>query len=141
MALLLSYVQAMHAGPWGDAGHLFPIYVDDGEHPSSIKRKLAGPTGIPVEAQKIMLGAFSQLAVADKRTNIKFGSCGVTDGLGLTVEVRAVPRGGAVRTRATATLTATPRPCPPSVGGGRHQAARPARHRQQGGQPWQLGPW
>jgi hypothetical protein len=26
--------------------------------------------------------------VADKRSGIKFGSCGVTEGLGLTVEVR-----------------------------------------------------
>jgi len=79
----------MHAGPWGAAGHLFPINVEDDEHPSSIKRKLAGPTGIPVEAQKLMLGAFSQLVVGDKRTNLKFGSCGVTEGLGLTVEVRS----------------------------------------------------
>jgi hypothetical protein len=78
----------MHAGPWGEAGHLFPIEVAEDEHPSSIKRKLAGPTGIPPEAQRIMLGAFSQLVVGDKRTNIKFGSCGTTEGLGLTVEVR-----------------------------------------------------
>ena len=68
---------------------MFPVDVVDGESPSSIKRKLAGPTGIPPEAQKLMLGAFSQLTVGDKRTNIKFGSCGITEGLGLTVEVRA----------------------------------------------------
>ena len=80
----------MHAGPWGAAGHLFSIQVADGEHPSSIKRKLAGPTGIPVDEQKLMLGGFSQLVVGDKRTNIKFGSCGMTEGLGLTVEVRSL---------------------------------------------------
>jgi len=93
----------MHAGPWGAAGHLFPIEIADGEHPSSIKRKLAGPTGIPAEAQKLMLGAFSQLTVGDKRANIKFGSCGITEGLGLTVEARS--RG--VRSARSSTLTAT----------------------------------
>jgi hypothetical protein len=50
----------MHAGAWGEAGTLFAIDVSDGESKTSIKRKLAGPTGIPVEAQKIMLGAFCQ---------------------------------------------------------------------------------
>jgi hypothetical protein len=51
----------MHAGPWGAAGTLFTVDIAEGERPSSIKRKLAGPTGIPVESQKIMLGAFSQV--------------------------------------------------------------------------------
>jgi hypothetical protein len=90
----------MHAGPWGAAGHLFPINVEDEEHPSSIKRKLSGVTGIPVEAQKLMLAAFSQLSVGDKRTNLKFGSCGVTEGLGLTVEVRSSTQQHALNTRA-----------------------------------------
>jgi hypothetical protein len=50
----------MHAGPWGGAGTLFSINVEDGERPSSIKRKLEGPTGVPPESQKLMLGAFCQ---------------------------------------------------------------------------------
>lgn len=51
----------MHAGPWGDAGTVFAIDVGDGDRPSTIKRKLAGLTGIPVEHQKLMLGAFCQV--------------------------------------------------------------------------------
>ncbi len=54
----------MHAGPWGAAGTLFAIDICEGERPSSIKHKLVGPTGIPVESQKIMLGAFSQACAA-----------------------------------------------------------------------------
>ena len=117
--------QAMHAGPWGAAGTLFAIDVADGERPSSIKAKLAVPTGIPAASQKLMLGAFSQararctrarrvrgwcadgvpacaagwvcahsqqIMVGDKRSSVKFGTCGLTEGLGLTVEVRAPRR-------------------------------------------------
>ena len=117
--------QAMHAGPWGAAGTLFAIDVAEGERPSSIKAKLAAPTGIPAASQKLMLGAFSQaracctrarrvqgwrangmspahaphsppalrqIMVGDKRSSVKFGTCGVTEGLGLTVEVRAPRR-------------------------------------------------
>ena len=53
----------MHAGPWGAAGTLFAIDVAEGERPSSIKAKLAAPTGIPAASQKLMLGAFSQARV------------------------------------------------------------------------------
>jgi|APGre2960657444_1045066.scaffolds.fasta_scaffold01332_6 hypothetical protein len=83
----------MHAGPWGAAGTLIPVAINEGDTPSDIKRKLEHPTGIPVASQKLVLAAFSQIAVGDKRTAIKFGSCGVTEGFGLTLDVRR----GAVR--------------------------------------------
>ncbi len=79
----------MHAGPWGRAGTLIPVDVSAQDTPSAIKRKLEKPTGIPAASQKLMLGAFSQIMVGDKRTSLRFGSCGVTEGLGLTVEARS----------------------------------------------------
>lgn len=46
-----------------------------------IKAKLEKATGVPPEHQKILLGALDQLMLGDKRTNIKFGTCGRTVGL------------------------------------------------------------
>ncbi len=169
-------LQAMHAGPWGAAGTLFAIDISDGERPSSIKRKLAGPTGIPIESQKIMLGAFSQarapaalahgperacltraaelsalarhalaqIMVGDKRGTVKFGTCGVTEGLGLTIEARsrhcARTRAARVRERSLR-LTPAGRVASRRVSGcgGRRQAARASRHRQPHRQQRYLG--
>jgi hypothetical protein len=37
---------------------------------------------------RALLRRLSQIMVGDKRGTVKFGSCGVTEGLGLTVEAR-----------------------------------------------------
>lgn len=80
--------QMMHSGPWGKAGTLIPIQLDQDDKPATIKAKLSPITGIPAADMKLMLGAFTQICVGDKRTSLRFGTCGVTEGLGLTYEVR-----------------------------------------------------
>jgi hypothetical protein len=82
----ITEVKMIHAGPWGQTGTLIPIAVSADDTASSIKRKLERPTGLAAKDIKLMLGAFSQLVAGDKRLQ-KFGSCGRTEGLGLTVEV------------------------------------------------------
>jgi len=57
----------IHAGVWGPAGSLIPIQLEAADTPSMIKRKLAGPTGIPVEAQKVMLGGARDRAPLSQR--------------------------------------------------------------------------
>lgn len=89
-AMPVTEVKMIHAGAWGKAGTLIPIEVDFSDTPSSIKRKLATPTGVAAHDLKVMLGAFNQLVAGDKRAPLKYGTCGRTEGLGLTVEVRAV---------------------------------------------------
>lgn len=82
-------VKAAHDGPWGPAGTQFQIELDDGESKTSVKNKIERATGLPAGAQKLMLGAFSQLVVADKRApGLRFGTCGTTEGMGLAYEVR-----------------------------------------------------
>ena len=53
-------VKAMHAGTWGPAGTLFSVSVGPTESKRALKAKLAPLTGIPIESQKLMLGAFAQ---------------------------------------------------------------------------------
>ena len=76
----------MHKGAWGPAGTLIPIELAEGDQPTALKRKVAAKTGIPVESQKMMLGAFTQITVGDKRSSLRFGTCGRTEGLGLALE-------------------------------------------------------
>lgn len=78
----------VHDGPWGSTGTLIPVSIDQTDTPATIKRKLEQPTGLAAADIKLMLGAFSQIVAGDKRA-LKFGSCGRTEGFGLTVEVRA----------------------------------------------------
>ena len=78
----------IHAGPWGKVGTLVPIEVAEDDTPSTIKAKLSQRIGLPAESMKVMLGAFNQLVCGDKRAPLKYGTCGRTEGLGLTVEVR-----------------------------------------------------
>jgi hypothetical protein len=82
--------------------------------------------------------------VADKRSGIKFGSCGVTEGLGLTVEVRCALWQGVrgspffvLRTNNDSDLRLPWLACTGCCVG--RQAARAARHREPRGQPRQLG--
>eukprot|EP00894_Picocystis_sp_ML_P001782 jgi/Pico_ML_1/52299/g3026.t1 len=57
------------------------IDVNESDSMPVIKAKLEKATGVPPEHQKILLGALDQLMMGDKRTNIKFGTCGKTVGL------------------------------------------------------------
>merc|ERR1712188_360735 len=61
-------------------GSSVEIDVEADEPMSSIKLKLEQATGVPIEYQKIMLSSISELCMGDKRTNIKFGSCGTANG-------------------------------------------------------------
>ena len=56
------------------------IDIDANEPMTSIKQKLEKATGVPAEFQKVMLGSVSELYMGDKRTNIKYGSCGTANG-------------------------------------------------------------
>jgi len=61
-------------------GSSVEIDIEADEPMSSIKLKLEKATGVPVEHQKVMLSSISELCMGDKRTNIKFGSCGTANG-------------------------------------------------------------
>lgn len=51
-----------------------------------LKRQLQAATGVPLQEQKVMLSGIGQLAMGDKRTNIKFGSCGTANSISLAVQ-------------------------------------------------------
>jgi hypothetical protein len=53
--MAITEVRMIHAGDWGPAGTLISINVEEGERKSSIRRKVAGVTGLPYEHVKIML--------------------------------------------------------------------------------------
>ena len=59
------------------------IDIDADESMLSIKKKLEAATGVPAAAQKVLLGGLNELMMGDKRTNIRFGSCGETNSIGL----------------------------------------------------------
>ncbi|KAK9816396.1 hypothetical protein WJX74_006607 [Apatococcus lobatus] len=61
------------------------IDIEETASKAEVKQKLVSATGIPVEHQKVVLSGIGQLAVADKRSNIGFSSCGSTNGVGLAV--------------------------------------------------------
>ena len=54
------------------------IDVAEDDPITEIKKKLAKVTGVPPEHQRILLGGISQMCMGDKRTSIRFGTCGVT---------------------------------------------------------------
>ena len=65
---------------FGGSSRVCNLPDEAAEPMSSIKRKLEQATGVPVEFQKVMLSSISELCMGDKRTNIKFGSCGTANG-------------------------------------------------------------
>jgi len=75
----------IHSGAWGPAGTLVPINVEEGERKSSIRRKVAGATGLPYEHVKLMLVSVAQFGASDRRSNIAHGNCGVAMGTALVV--------------------------------------------------------
>ena len=75
----------IHSGAWGPAGTLVPINVEEGERKSSIRRKVAGATGLPYEHVKLMLVSVAQIGASDRRSNIAHGHCGVAMGTALVV--------------------------------------------------------
>jgi hypothetical protein len=81
----ITEVRMIHSGAWGPAGTLVPINVEEGELKSSIRRKVAGATGLPYEHVKIMLVSVAQIGASDRRTNIAHGNCGVAMGTCLVV--------------------------------------------------------
>ena len=81
----ITEVRMIHSGAWGPAGTLVPINVEEGERKSSIRRKVAGATGLPYEHVKIMLVSVAQIGASDRRTNITHGNCGVAMGTALVV--------------------------------------------------------
>ena len=54
-----------------------------------LKAKLEAVTGIPAAQQKLLLSGFSQLAIGDRRSNIRFGTCGRAEGCGIAWEAAA----------------------------------------------------
>ena len=54
------------------------IDVEEDEPISVIKKKLAAVTGVPPEHQRVLLGGISQMIMGDKRTSLRFGTCGVS---------------------------------------------------------------
>ena len=67
-----------------------------------IKHKLEAVTGVPVEFQKVMMGGIAEMYMGDMRTNIKYASCGSTQG----------PAGLATKFAAEGVEPPTPNPTP-----------------------------
>ena len=82
-------VKMVHKGPWGPEGTLIPISIKDFEKKSSIRRKVAAASGLPYEHVKLILVGIAQIGAGDRRTNIKYGNCGVAEGIGLTFSTAA----------------------------------------------------
>ena len=82
-------VKMVHKGPWGPEGTLIPISISDHEKKSSIRRKVAAASGIPYDQVKLILVGIAQIGAGDRRSNIKYGNCGVAEGIGLTFSTAA----------------------------------------------------
>ena len=82
-------VKMVHKGPWGPEGTLIPISISDHEKKSSIRRKVAAASGIPYEHVKLILVGIAQIGAGDRRSNVKYGNCGVAEGIGLTFSTAA----------------------------------------------------
>ena len=82
-------VKMVHKGSWGPEGTLIPISISDHEKKSSIRRKVAAASGIPYEHVKLILVGIAQIGAGDRRSNIKYGNCGVAEGIGLTFSTAA----------------------------------------------------
>ena len=54
------------------------IDIEEDDPTPVIKKKLFKVTGVPPEHQRLLLGGVNQLMMGDKRTSIRFGTCGVT---------------------------------------------------------------
>jgi len=54
------------------------IDIEEDDPTPVIKKKLFKVTGVPPEHQRLLLGGVNQLMMGDKRTSVRFGTCGVT---------------------------------------------------------------
>eukprot|EP00803_Ostreobium_quekettii_P011501 evm.model.scf_893.2 EVM.evm.TU.scf_893.2 scf_893:23900-27043(+) len=59
------------------------VFVDIEENTTlnELKMKLEPLTGVPARHQKVMLAGIGQIAMGDKRTNIKFSHCGTANSM------------------------------------------------------------
>ena len=85
----ITEIKMVHKGLWGPEGTLIPISISDHEKKSSIRRKVAAASGIPYEHVKLILVGIAQIGAGDRRSNIKYGNCGVAEGIGLTFSTAA----------------------------------------------------
>ena len=56
------------------------IDVDEGDRPSVVKQRLEKAIGVPAADMKLRLSGHNQMVMVDTASNIKVGSCGVTQG-------------------------------------------------------------
>jgi len=68
-------------------GNSVTIDIEEGTPLIEIKQKLFTATGVPIEFQKVMMGGIAEMYMGDTRTNLKYSSCGSTQGpAGLAVK-------------------------------------------------------
>lgn len=83
-------------------GSSVTIDIDEDTPLLTIKHKLEKATGVPIEFQKVMMGGIAEMYMGDLRTNIKYASCGSTQG----------PAGLAVKFAKEGVEPPTPNPTP-----------------------------
>ena len=54
--------------------------MEEGDSSTAIKERLQRATGVPAADIKLRLGGYNQMVMIDKASNIRVGSCGVTQG-------------------------------------------------------------
>ena len=60
--------------------------MEEGDRPTVVKQRLQEAIGIPASDMKLRLCGHNQMVMIDTASNIKVGSCGVTQG---TAKARA----------------------------------------------------
>jgi hypothetical protein len=54
--------------------------MEEGDSTTAIKQRLQQATGVPAAEMKLRLGGYNQMVMIDTASNIRVGSCGVTQG-------------------------------------------------------------
>ena len=54
--------------------------MEEGDSATRIKERLAAATGVPAKDMKLRMGGYNQMVMIDTASNIRVGTCGVTQG-------------------------------------------------------------
>jgi hypothetical protein len=57
--------------------------MEEGDSSTAVKQRLQQATGVPASEMKIRLGGYNQMVMIDTTTNIRVGTCGMTQGAAL----------------------------------------------------------
>ena len=76
----------VHNGPWGKAGAVIHVNVEESDRKSDLKRRVSSATGIPIPELKLIMVSPAQIAAGSKKCpGLVFGNCGIVERVGMAV--------------------------------------------------------